>query len=72
MYHSIPSNTSIDSTTHQHKISTKLEDTLVEVIEGGRLKQYWTSHHVYNSEAEEDIDWATIATVHEEKSFQWK
>eukprot|EP00957_Ditylum_brightwellii_P111086 8470870-Ditylum_brightwellii.AAC.1 len=49
-----------------------MEDTLVEVIEGGMLKQYWTSHHVYNSETEENIDWAAIATAHEKKLFQWK
>eukprot|EP00957_Ditylum_brightwellii_P204497 15339543-Ditylum_brightwellii.AAC.1 len=70
MYHSIPSNTSIDGTPYQHEISTKLEDTLVEVSEGGRLKQYWISYHVYNSEAEDDIDWAAIATIHKKNSFQ--
>ena len=72
MYHNVPPNASIEGTPHQHKISTNLEDTLVEVIEEGRLKQYWTSHHVYNSEAEEDIDWAAIATACEKKSFKWK
>eukprot|EP00957_Ditylum_brightwellii_P140137 10678643-Ditylum_brightwellii.AAC.1 len=61
-----------EGTPHQHKIFTNLEDTLVEVIGCGRLKQYWTSHHTYNSEAEEDIDWAAIATASEKKSFQWK
>eukprot|EP00957_Ditylum_brightwellii_P067121 5094796-Ditylum_brightwellii.AAC.1 len=72
MYHNVPSNASIDGTPHQHKIFTNLDGILVEVIEGGRLKQYWTSYHIYNSEAEEDIDWAATATACEKKSFQWK
>eukprot|EP00957_Ditylum_brightwellii_P016369 1230689-Ditylum_brightwellii.AAC.1 len=71
MYHNIPPNASIEGTLHQHNVSTNLEDTVVEVIEGGRLKQYWTSHHIYNNEAEEDIDWAAITTAREKKSFQW-
>eukprot|EP00957_Ditylum_brightwellii_P158673 12077188-Ditylum_brightwellii.AAC.1 len=38
IYHNVPSNASIEGTPHQHEISTNLEDTLVDVIEGGRLK----------------------------------
>eukprot|EP00957_Ditylum_brightwellii_P062779 4764154-Ditylum_brightwellii.AAC.1 len=54
---------------HCHKVSTKMDEELVHLIEGGQIIKYWTDHYIIPEEAINMIDWPALERSRSNLSF---
>eukprot|EP00957_Ditylum_brightwellii_P094627 7206843-Ditylum_brightwellii.AAC.1 len=54
---------------HCHKVSTKVDEEIVNLIEGEQIIKYWTDHYIILEEAINMIDWPAIERSRSNLSF---